>query len=235
MDKNKLTPPKKDLGNKTHDYLKDLIKIYTGGILNPLIDYILPSLHHKRYEEWCQNISDTLIELDNQKISSENLQDNLEFISILKESMIIASKNHQSEKLNMLKTGILNSLNKEISFDSKLIFIRLIDNLSLSHIIVLKIISENLNHFQNLNKFEDIYQTLLSFNNSLSFSESEFIFILNELDRNSLMKISREIEYNEDVREYPRALVSDGNSNLPFMILKEFGKQFLEFILSEYE
>ena len=235
MDEHKLIPPKKDFGNKTHDYFKELIKIFTGGTLNPLIDYILPSLHQKQYEQWSQNISDAIIELGNQKISLEDLRNNLEFISILKESMIIASKNHQLEKLNMLKSGILNSLNEEISFDSKLIFTRLIDNLSLSHIIVLKIISENLDRFENFKKFEDIFSTLLKFNSSLSFSKHELIFILYELDRNRLIKMSKEIEEEEIVREYSRGLINNGDINLPFMIVTEFGKRFLEYILVKYE
>ena len=224
-------PPKKDFANHLHEYFNEIAKTLTGGFLNPLIEVILPSFHQKQFEKWCSDVYRTLIELENEKITLDQLRDNNEFVSILKQTMVIASKNHEIEKLNMLKTALLNSLNTSISFDSKLIFTKMIDRLSVSHHLVLKILNEKIVDFKDLNKYQDIYNTFINFVPNSIISKRQFVYILDELERNRLIKLSKDIEDDKKVKEASGFTEGYGDSNLPFVIVTEFGKDYLNFIL----
>lgn len=224
-------PPKKDFANHLHEYFNQIAKTLTGGFLNPLVELILPSFHQKQFENWCFDVYKTILDLENKKITFEQLRNNLEFVSVLKETMIIASKNHEAEKLLILKTGLLNSLNNSISFDNKLIFTKLIDNLSVSHHIVLRILNEYLDSFKNLEKYQDIHRVFVDYVIDSKISKKQLIFILDDLERNRLIKLSRDIEDEEIVKEASRFVSGYGNNDLPFLTVTEFGKDYLNYIL----
>lgn len=223
-------PPKKDFANHLHEYFIQTAKTMTGGFVNPLIDVILPSFHQKQFENWCYDIYEAILDLENKKITLDQLRNNLEFVSILKESMIIASKNHEQEKLLILKSGLLNSLNDLIPYDNKLIFTRLIDNLSISHHIVLKILNENIDSFKSLDKYQDIHNLFMKYVGGSTITKRQMIFLLDDLDKNRLIKVSRDIEDVDFVKEASRFVSGYGDNNLPFIMVTDFGKDYLNYI-----
>lgn len=224
-------PPKKDFANHLHEYFNQTAKTLTGGFVNPLIDLILPSFHQKQFEKWCNDVYNSILDLENEKITLEQLRNNLEFISILKESMIIASKNHEQEKLLILKSGLLNSLKDSISYDNKLIFTRLIDELSVSHHIVLKTLNENNDSFKNLDKYQDIYNLFKEHSSYSIITKRQLVFLLDDLDKNRLIKVSRDIEDDEIVKEASRFVSAYGDNSLPFITVTEFGRDYLDYII----
>lgn len=226
-------PPKKDFATHLHEYFNQAAKTLTGGFLNPLIDIILPSFHQIRFEMWCYDIYETLLKLEDKKITINDLRDNLEFVSILKETIIIASKNHEIEKLQILKTSLLNSLNDSIPYDNKLIFTRLIDTLSVSHHVVLQILSENLDRFKNLKKFQDIHETFLEIAVQSTITKRQLIYLLDDLEKNRLVKVSRDIGDEEIVKEASPFVSGYGNNNLPFLTVTEFGDDYLDYIINK--
>ena len=224
-------PPKKDFANHLHKYFNQTAKTLTGGFVNPLIDVILPSFHQKQFEKWCHDVYNAILDLEDRKITLEQLRDNLEFVSLLKESMIIASKNHEHEKLLILKSGLLNSLKDSVPYDNKLIFTRLIDSLSVSHHIVLKTLNENIDSFKNLDKYQDIHGLFQEYSGNLIITKRQLIFLLDDLDKNRLIKVSRDIEDVEIVKEASRLVTGYGDNNLPFITVTDFGKDYLNYIL----
>lgn len=233
MEKESLIPPEKDLVNKTHEYLKEIIKTISIGTLNPLIDYIIPSFHQKQFDKWCQNIYTAIIELENEKITLDSLRDNPEFISILKETLVIASKSHQVEKLEILKNSLFNSIDHISNFDTKVIYTKLLDKLSLTHLIVFIIISNNLEKFRNLDKYQKINECVLSLKPDMTITKSELIYVLTDLELNNLLKVSNDIEDEELVRQHANFTTVEENQNLPYIALTEFGTLFYDYIESK--
>ena len=230
MEIDKLEPPKKDFADKLHEYFNEMAKTLTGGFFNPLINIVLPSFHQKRFENWCSEVFKALIELESKKITLQDLSNNLEFVSILKESMIIASKNHQIEKLDILRNCILNSIESKYSFDTKFIFTKLIDKLSLSELIVFSILYQNLEKFRNLNKYQEIYELASSLKVDLGLSKDEFVYILKELETNGLIKASKDIEDDEIVRELDAFVSETEKTYLPYITVTSFGERFADYL-----
>jgi len=229
MEKDSLIPPKKDFANNIHEYINEITKTVSGGFINPLIDIILPSFHQKQFESWCMNVYSSILELDESKISKKDLLNNAEFISLLKENIIIASKNHQIEKLSILKNALIKSIGDDILFDKKIIYTKIIDTLTLQHLYIFKAVKMNLKDFYNTSNYSDIYG-IISKNSNIKISRSDLIYILNELDKYSLLKVSRDIEEDEIVRQ--SNLFGDGyeNKKLPYINVTEFGNGFFEYV-----
>ena len=230
MEREKLIPPKKDFANEFHEYFNEVAKSLTGGFFNPLINIVLPSFHQKRFEIWCSEVYKALLELESKKITLEDLSRNLEFISILKESIIIASKNHQVEKLEIIRKCLLNSIESKYTFDTKFIFTKLIDKLSLTQLVVFNIVYLNLDEFRNLNKYREIYNLALSFKVDLKLSKEEFVYILKELETDGLIKASKDIEDDEIVRESESFVTDTQKTHLPYLTVTDFGEKFYNYI-----
>ena len=156
MNKKDIIPPKKDLSNKVHEYTNEVTKTVTGGFINPLVDFVLPSLHQKKFENWCNNVHSAIMELEEKKISREDIISDEEFISLLKESVSLASKTHQEEKHLLLKNALVNNFESNFTFDSKLIFTRLIGDLTVNHLCFLKLIDKYSEKIKDIKLFSEI-------------------------------------------------------------------------------
>jgi hypothetical protein len=231
MDLEKIIPPKKDSVDEIHEYLKDLVKKATGGFVNPLINFILPSFHQKRFEIWCTEVYKVIIELEENKLSISNLNENYEFVSLLKECILIASRNHQEEKLNALKGILINSINSEISFDVMMICTKFIDSLTVSHILILKKIKENISEVEWLLDFNEIIKKLNLIQIDLNFDYSIIKVLINDLHKLGLIVISNKIELDKDVVRNTIGLALLGeNKSLPYIVITDLGISFMEYI-----
>jgi predicted DNA-binding protein YlxM (UPF0122 family) len=84
----------------------------------------------------------------------ENLPRNEKFISAYSASLLIASRNHQKEKLDALRNAVLNTaLPSDIGEDLQLSFVNYIDRLTPSHIVALQAYSDYWNKNSNANNW----------------------------------------------------------------------------------
>ncbi len=232
MDKNNLRPPRKDFADQTHEYSRDVAKAITLGLANPLVDFVLPSFHQKRFEEWCENVFQALMKLSEEKISLDDLQENEEFISLLKESMVIASKTHQEEKHEFLKRALLNQFGSHYSFDEKIIFTRLIDSLTLGHIYLLQLLLNYSEEIKGLKKFSEIVEKLKNDELSHHIPENTYRMLLNDLERSNLIELSESIEYEINVSQAAVMSLGGENPDLPYILITEFGSAFVEYVMN---
>tara|TARA_R110002051_G_C8629631_1_gene484578 strand:- start:191 stop:889 length:699 start_codon:yes stop_codon:yes gene_type:complete len=232
MNKKDIIPPKKDLSNKVHEYINEVTKTVTGGFINPLVDFVLPSLHQKRFENWCNNIHSAIIELEEKKISGEDIISNEEFISLLKESVSLASKTHQEEKHQLLKNALINNFESNFTFDSKLIFTRLIGDLTITHLYFLKLIDKYSEKIKDIKLFSEIKNILKRDSLSAIIPNNSYRIILNDLEKFNLIATG-DITFETVVRK--PILISSGkeNFNLPYITITDFGKEFIEYIKNE--
>lgn len=232
MVKKDIEPPKKDLSNKVHEYINDYAKTFTGGFINPLIDFVLPSFHQKRFERWCDNIYYAILELEKNKISKEKLIADEEFISLLKESVSIASKTHQDEKHQLLKNALLNNFDSPLTFDTKLIFTRLIESLTISHMFFLKLIDKYADEIKDIKIFTEIKAILKKDSLSDIIPDNSYRMIIRDLEKLNLIETG-DVEFETIVRK-PFGLSAGGeDKNLPYIAITNFGKDFIEYIINE--
>jgi hypothetical protein len=232
MNKKDITPPKKDISNKVHEYINEVTKTVTGGFINPLIDFVLPSLHQKKFENWCNNIHSAIIELEEKKISRKSLISDEEFISLLKESVSLASKTHQEEKHQLLRNALINNFESNLAFDSKLIFTRLIGDLTVTHLYFLKLIDKYSEKIKDIKLFSEIKNVLKKDSLSTIIPNSSYRTILSDLEKYNLIAIG-DIKFENTVREAILLSAGREDSNLPYIRVTDLGKEFIEYIKKE--
>ncbi|MCW3789553.1 hypothetical protein [Plebeiibacterium sediminum] len=232
MNKEEIKPPTKDLSNQIHEYINSCVKTLSGGFINPLIDFALPSSHQKRFEIWCENIYKAIIELEENIISRENLLADEEFISLLKESVTIASKTHQEEKHQLLKNALINNFNSYLAFDSKLIFTRLIDSLTISHLYFLRLIEKYATEIKDKKIFTEIKEILKKDSMSEMIPDNSYQMIINDLEKLNLIAIG-DLVFKNIVRKSGALLTGDGDKNLPYLTITSFGNDFIKYIIKE--
>lgn len=114
-----------------------------GASAYELFTAIVKPIHEKRKEDWVQEITLRLNELErNGKIDLEELSQNEEFNTIITKATLLAQQNHQKEKLIAFRNIVLNStkwLSKgESIFDWSHKFLMIVDQISPLHILLLK-------------------------------------------------------------------------------------------------
>lgn len=129
-------------GDKAHRVARSLIgmlPVLSAPALEILNAIIEPPIE-KRKRQWMLEITEVVNDLQNKfNQDIENLVNNEQFISVLLHTSQIAIKNHQKEKICALKIALLNSAREEtLTEDQQFIFLRLLDDFSVSHINILK-------------------------------------------------------------------------------------------------
>lgn len=230
MEKENLLPPREDFANRVHKYFNESAKTITGGFINPLIDFVLPSFHQKRFEKWCENIYHAIIELEEKKLSKSELIDDEEFISLLKECIIIASKTHQLEKHELLKRLLLNHFKTTAPFDEKLIFAKLIDSLTLPHLRVFQLIGKYFNDIKELNEFSKIKEILKADSLANAIPDNSYRMLLHDLENMNLIATG-DIVFEIQVRQAFSLSVGGENPDLPYITITDFGKDFINYLM----
>lgn len=149
--------PEKTKGDYLHSTTKGTLNLipYVGGAVSTLFETVLSSPIDKRKEEWLKSLAATIDELcdtvDGLKI--ENLAKNDEFVSICIHASNIALRTHQDEKLKRLLNAVRNTATGDIGDESKrLIFLRVIDEMTELHIRVFIFLAEIDQFVKKLNR-----------------------------------------------------------------------------------
>lgn len=104
---------------------------------------ITPSIE-KRRQKWMEEVAKGLKELeDNKFILIEDLKNNETFITTVMQASQTAIRNHQKEKLEALRNAVLNAaLPNAPEEDLQVMFLNLIDTLTVSHIKILHFLND---------------------------------------------------------------------------------------------
>lgn len=243
-----LTPPgenAEDFIQKFISVLGKIVSVKTGGAwiegIELLGQFITPQLEKSRREFEFQ-VSCALKELNQrQENILRKLYEDEAFQTILRQAFFIALKTHRSEKFKALKAVIMNSaLNEDTSFDNKEIYLRLVDELTNTHLLVLNFIYDFRDKITAVDSFEKYYNILNkgTIDATVPFIASTielstFRAIMKDLENKGLVLISSELH---DIRGVKRSVaLGIGNETkedkgLPFVTVTNHGRGFLEFI-----
>jgi uncharacterized protein with HEPN domain len=138
--------PSKDASDHVHALTKVGLNAipYAGGSLATLFETIFSAPIDKRKEAWLRDLAETIDELCKQvdKLTPDKLSKNEEFISAVLEASNIAIRTHHKEKIKALKSAVKNTvLIKNYGEIKKMIFIRVIDEMTPLHFKVLHFLS----------------------------------------------------------------------------------------------
>lgn len=236
MPKNKLTkeiskyqPPAPEIGDKLHHGAKGVLSLLPAA--SELFEFFVQPPIEKRLNKWREEVAQALHYLEqNRAVNLEELQGNEHFVTIVVQATAIAAKNHQQEKLIALKNAILNAgSSSEFEEDLELIFIRFIEELTPTHLRLLKFFSKNQSNIVSCKSYPDVYKLYSSQEEHVA-TQDEFKMLIGDLHVHGLLWISQDIEDFSEIYQAGALMLVGPNDNLPRFIVTEVAKKFLEFI-----
>jgi hypothetical protein len=141
--------PKAGVADAGHLTARTLLSLIpgVGGAAKELFNTVIAPPLQKRQWEWMETIANRLSELEKtfEGFKVENLLSNDNFISSVFYATSLAIRSHQKEKIEALQNAVINTaLNIAIEEDLEHMFLNFIDELTPSHLKVLK-------YFETLN------------------------------------------------------------------------------------
>jgi hypothetical protein len=226
--KSKFTPPEPTAEDTAHLVTKAMLSPIWGA--SELFERLVSSPLDRRTREWMANVADFLQQ--NFGYDLEKLESNEKFLTVFVQATRIAAQNHQKEKLNALRNAIVSSVfHQDISEDLQLIFIRFIDELTPSHLLLLKFFVKFESELAKLKSYPalfDFFHAHYEYSNALY--RDEFKMLIGDLNTRGLVRVSQDIEDFEDIYEASSILLSETNDSLPRILITQIAKDFIRFI-----
>jgi hypothetical protein len=222
-----LEVPKESSKDKVHSMIKGAFGAipFAGGVASETFGLILSQPITKRRDEWMQAVVDKLNYLEKtcESFKIENLKDNDEFVSFLIEASQIAFKTHQTEKLHYLQNSIGNFFDNQLEYDKKQSFLRIIDELTPTHFIILNYIAENEGYIAgSIKAYEFLLEHYLQ--NNPAIDKYYFRKCVRDLENVSLIRIS------SDFQDYIGGGGYATDERAPSIKLLDFGSELINYI-----
>lgn len=229
MSQEKYKPPEPDSKDTAHLVARGILSLIPATA--ELFEYFVQPPLEQRRDKWMHDVAEGLRRLeDSEGINLEELRTNDEFISIMTQASVVAILDHRQEKISALKNAIFNSARKiNIAEDLKLIFIRFIDELSPSHLLVLGYLSDHIEEIRGTKSYDALYKDFLSAQ-SVPMEKDEFRLLVSELVTRNLVRISQDITDFDDIYQGSFMLLSQTDDSLPTVVLTNVGNAFIRYI-----
>ncbi len=174
----KYQPPETSSSDTAHLVTKAVLSFVPGA--SDLFEYFVKPPLEKRLEKWREEVAQALIDLqENKGVKLDELRDNDLFISIISQATTIALRSHQKEKLEALKSAITSSIiSSSIEDDVQLSFIRFIDELTPSHVNLLRFLIDNEEKIKAFTRGFRVILFIIMFFNEIN----PFIFLIRKTD-----------------------------------------------------
>jgi hypothetical protein len=235
-DNDHLDPPEQSIWDDIHmaakATLSSVIPITGGAVAEIFAALVVPPIE-KRRDAWMQTVAEMLRQLVAEKgLTLESLQANDAFITFVLQTTTVAIRNHQEEKRQALRNCLYNAAGSpDGKADLHLSFIRFVDELSPSHVLLLRLVRDRHGEIAVLKSYETLYSLLAP---ELPRVQSQDIFKMMCLDLGSrgLVQISADIEDLPGIYEASAILWESTRDDLPRLVISAVGNEFLSFISS---
>jgi len=173
-------------------------------------------------QQWFNHLADRLEELE---IKVENLAGDERFITVLTQSMLIAIRSHQEEKLDALRNAVINTAKSLFADDNVyLMFLNCVDAFTPWHIRVL-------NHLKSREfPMRDGGVDIRRINDPLT-EEIRSIFPENEFDSHFIRQVFNDVSSRGFITITTLSQTEDGEE-VSQARLTQLGRDFLRFISS---
>lgn len=235
MSDESLNVPQADRADAAHLVASTLIGLipFVGG--TDLFKFIVSPSLEKRRERWMQLVTDAIKELQaHPKFSVELLRENEEFTTLLVQTTQAAMSTHLESKHRLLKTVLINAALADYDFDSKQVFVSMVDRFTPSHIHVLALVEKTKQHTVKKKSGQQYYAKLIEMQVDINVAIDGVMFlaILEDLHSAGLLVLSSDFIITDgDVEQVSTLLTEDsGSSGLPQMNTTDLARHFLLFI-----
>lgn len=226
--KDKFSPPEHSTGDTAFLVGKAILSPILGAT-ELLERFISPPLQ-RRTEKWMEVVAEALRVLEQGGgIKLEELQNNDLFITVVAQASRVAVGNHQREKLEALKNAIVSSASLHEKEDIQLIFIRYIDELTPSHLYLLRFLIKEEVKLEKIKSYAEVVDIVGDGNIEIS-SKDDLRMLIGDLSTRGLLRVSQDIEDDENIYRADSLLAESTNDNLPRIIVSEVARKFIKFI-----
>ncbi|HAT7956458.1 TPA: hypothetical protein GJ770_03965 [Legionella pneumophila] len=226
-------PPEKKKSEENLEVFNALCALIpTYGDINSLFfKTIIPNSYEKRKNKWYRKLADVVSELQTKVDNLSEVIKEDQFTTLFIRASITAYKTEHVEKYEALKNVLINSvIELNVNEDMLIVFIDLVDRLTVSHLKILKFINDNPDNIIKATSYDSLFEAFTKYNQNRICERYEFNFLFKELERNGLIFISSDIKEFTGINE-PILLASESeNTAFPNLKINEIGLSFLKFI-----
>jgi hypothetical protein len=149
----KKPPDKKQTGDYVREAGRAAVSAIpvVGGPLQVAFENVFGSPIEKRKQEWLEELANAFEELQARvkELTPERLVENEAFVTVVMQASQVAIRNHQEVKREALRNAVMNSaLPNSPNEDEQLTFLRLIDQLTPSHLRLLSVLNDPVHWMQ---------------------------------------------------------------------------------------
>ena len=132
-----------------------------------------------------------------------------------------------------MRNAVINSATyPDLNEDIQLLFIRYVDELTPSHLMLLTFLVRDAEDLGTLKSYTQLYE-LFAAQHPNAMHRDEFKMLFQDLSARGLIRISRDIDDFEDIYQANALVAEDTNDELPRVMITEIARQFLDFITTE--
>lgn len=212
-----------------------IVKSIVGGmpIVGPALTEIVGltgNNYQRRVDHWIHQITGVVNRLNDMNITVQNLQQNEAFFSFLLHATPIAIKNHQAEKIEALRNAML-SVADEKKFedeDMAFTFLRYIDELSVTHLKLLRAVSEYRDYFNHVKTMQAAHKGFMHYKVIPDLSPDQMRLCLRELDTKSLLH-ANDLEDLDEFQSQAGYIQLEQSDRTPLQST-QIGEKFMQFI-----
>ena len=235
MSEESLEVPQLDNADAAHLVASTLIGLipFAGGA--DLFKFILSPSLEKRKERWMQLVVEAIRALQvRAEFSIEGLRDNEEFTTLLIQTTQSAMNTHLKSKHQLLKTALINAALTNFEFDTKQLYLNLLDRFTPTHIVVLHSVRGTKQHTTALRSGNLYHDKLIEIQDLIAMNISGVLFlaILEDLHSAGLLVISNDFIITDgDVEQTSVIAYEDsGTTGLPNINITDLGNHFISFV-----
>lgn len=201
---------------------------WVGGALAEVVGHLNNDLA-RRQEFWMVQVSEAINALQKRSgLTVDELMKNEAFTSFLLQATPIALRNHQKEKITTLKNALASVGNPEFSDeDLAFQFLRYIDELTVSHLSILRLISSRADAFKEVKSMQQAFEHLTQ-EKQADISPLIARTYLRDLDARGLVN-AIDLEDLPDFESKAVYIAAEQTDRHPLQ-LTEIGRKFLTFI-----
>lgn len=204
---------------------------WVGGALAEVVGHLNNDLA-RRQEYWMVQVSEAINALQKTSgLTVDELMKNEAFTSFLLQATPVALRNHQKEKITILKNALTSVGNPKFSDeDLAFQFLRYIDELTVSHLTILRIIANRADAFKEVKSMQQAFEQLI-LEDQTDISPLVARTYLRDLDSRGLVN-AIDLEDLPDFESKAVYIAAEQTDRHPLQ-LTELGEKFLSFIAFE--
>lgn len=198
------------------------------GPLGTAVDEVLFGIGGRVRAKRLAQFVEILSEKTDQKIDQEYFKSE-DFYDLTINIVSASVKTNSSLKHQVLSQLFIEGINDEIKWEAgmEFTFVNYVNEMSEKHILIFKYLFENSNNFQELDSFDNLFQTFASENETFELDKYEFRMYLRDLENKTLLRFSKNIhEYGSS----GGALEAESHLEVPGLIITSVGEKFSKYL-----